>query len=294
MKKILIIGGSGFIGKNIKEYLLNNKSYIIDSPSHSELDVLNEQAVFNRLKSCFYDVVIHSGVYNPRLSNLVGEDEVEKNLHIFMNFYKYSNLFGKMIYFGSGAEYNKEYNIVSAEEGKFINGIPNNKYGFYKYVINELINNSKNIYNFRIFGLFGKYENWKKTFISGACCKAIYNLPLTIRQNCYFDYLYINDFLKIIDWSINVDLKKHEYNIVSGRKIDLVSIANIVNKISKKNLPIYVCKDGYANEYTASNERLINEYKDFSLTDIHESINDLYNYYLSIKDEIDIMSLLYQ
>ena len=122
----------------------------------------------------------------------------------------------------------------------------------------------------------------------------MYDLPITIKQNCFFDYLYINDFVKVIDWGINTELKHHEYNIVSGKRIDLVTIANMVKEVTHKSLPIYVCMEGFANEYTASNERLLNEMGTMQLTSMEEAIKDLYEYYCSIKDKIDILSLLYQ
>ena len=294
MKKILIVGAGGFIGKNIYEYISKLNKYEIDCPEYPGFDATNEKSVIDILSKEHYDVVIHAGVYNPRIETGLVSDEVERNLSLFLNFYKHSDLFGKMIYFGSGAEYNKDYDIVSAVEGIKPNGIPTGKYGFYKYIINELIQKSENIYNFRVFGLFGKYENWKKTFISGACCKAMHNLPITLKMNCYFDYLYINDFVKIIEWGIDSELKYHEYNVTSGKKIDLLSIANIVNKVLEKNLPIYVCQEGFAKEYTSSNRRLIEEMGTFEFTSMEESVKDLYSYYESIKDKIDIQSLLYQ
>ena len=291
-KMILIIGSNGFIGKNIFEYLSSLNEYIIDCPTYPEFDATDEKQVYKLLSKKRYDVLIHAGVYNPRMETNLIYDEVERNLKLFIYFYNYSNMFGKMIYFGSGAEYNKDFDIKNVKEENKNNGIPKGKYGFYKTIINELIGQSKNIYNFRIFGLFGKYENWSKTFISGACCKAMYNLPITIKQNCYFDYLYIKDFVKIINWGINADLQHHEYNIVSGK--DLITIADLVNKVTNKSLPIYVCKAGLANEYTASNKRLINEMGNIQLMSMEESIKDLYGYYCSIKDEIDMLPLLYQ
>ena len=293
-KRILIIGAGGFIGRNIFEYISSLNKYDIDCPAYPEFDAANETQVFELLSKNKYDVLIHAGVYNPRIETNIVSDEVERNLKLFINFHKYSYLYGKMIYFGSGAEYNKEFDIKCVKEEEKNNGIPNGKYGFYKYVINELIGKSKNIYNFRVFGLFGKYENWSKTFISGACCKAMYDLPITIKQNCYFDYLYINDFVKVIDWGINAELKHHEYNVVSGKRIDLITIANLVNKVTGKSLPIYVCRKGLANEYTASNERLIGEMGDIQSSSMADAIKDLYNYYCSVKDKIDMLPLLYQ
>ncbi len=292
----MLIGGSGFIGRNLKEFLEKKEdSYEIFAPASGKLDVSDEQAVKEMLEKQYYDVIIHAGVYNPRADATKDPSkELDKNLRMFFNFERYQSLFGKMLYFGSGAEFDKRNGICSISEEDAGNGIPATDYGLYKYIINKSIQHSKNIYNLRIFGLFGRYENWKKAFISGACCKAVKDLPITIRQNVYFDYLYIDDFCRIVEWFICNDVKYKDYNVTSGRRIDLISLANIIKKVSGKELPIYVCREGLANEYTASNQRLLNEMKTFSFTPIEDAIRDLYIWYQNNEKGIDMYSLLYQ
>lgn len=296
MKKILLIGGSGFIGRNLKEFLEKKEnSYYIFAPSSGEFDASDEQAVKARLEREYYDVIIHAGVYNPRVDAQKDlSKELDKNLRMFFNFERYQSLFGKMLYFGSGAEFDKSSDISGVSEEDAGNGIPATDYGLYKYIINRSIQHSKNIYNLRVFGLFGKYENWRRAFISGACCKAVKNLPITIRQNVYFDYLYIDDFCRIVEWFICNDAKYKDYNVTSGQRIDLVSLANMVKRVSGKDLPVYVCREGLACEYTASNQRLLSEMGGFLFTPIEDAIRDIYIWYQKNEKEIDIYSLLYQ
>lgn len=295
-KKVLIIGSNGFMGRNIKEFLDREKDmYEIYAPASSEFDVSDEKVVKEQLKKHYYDVIVHAAVYNPRVdTNKHTSRELDKNLRMFFNFERYQNFYGKMLYFGSGAEFDKRDEIAMISEGDSGNGVPDTDYGLYKYIINRSIQHSKNIYNLRIFGLFGKYENWKKTFISGACCKALKNLPITIRQNVYFDYLYIDDFCKIVKWFIDHDIKSRDYNISSGKRIDLLTIVDMVRRASGKDLPVYVCKQGLANEYSASNQRLLKELGSFSFTSIEDAIHDLYVWYQNHEENIDIYSLLYQ
>lgn len=296
MKDILILGEGGFIGRNLKEFLSEYKeSYNISTPTIGELDISDEQAVKAYLQKQYFDVIIHAAVFNPRIENYAAASkELEKNLRMYFNFERYQQLFGKMLYFGSGAEFDKREEISSICEGDTGNGIPLNDYGFYKYIINRSIRYSKNIYNLRIFGLFGKYENWRKTFISGACCKALKGLPITIKQNVFFDYLYIDDFCRIIKWFIENDQKYKDYNITSGKRIDLITLADIVKKVSNKEVPVYVCNVGLAKEYSASNQRLIDEIKHFEFTPIENAIRNLYDWYSNNEKIIDLESLLYQ
>lgn len=293
--KVLILGSGGFVGRNMKEYLSGYDGYELLCPRHAELDILDEFAVRDYLAQHRPDVVINAAVCkNPKyFHSQAAMTELEQDLRMFFNLEKYHAYYGKMLYFGSGAEFDKRYDICSAREGEYVNGIPSNDYGFAKYVIGRAIENSSNIYNMRIFGLFGKYENWKTTFISGACCKAIKKLPITIRQNVYFDYLYIDDFCRIIKWFVDNEPKYHSYNICSGRKIDLVTIAETVKRLSGNDIPIYVCQEGLAKEYTGNNERLKAENKDFRITDFDDSIKYLLAYYKEIEKQIDLYSLLY-
>jgi len=293
--KIVIFGGTGFIGRNLKEYFQSNTSYEVDCPTRQQLNLLDEKAVDEYLRNTRPDVLINAAICrNPRyFANTQAESELAQDLRMFHILEKRQDLYGKLLYFGSGAEYGKQNPIVSVREEDLNGDVPLNDYGLAKYTIGKAIENSRNIYNLRIFGLFGKYENWKTTFISGACCKALYQLPISIRQNVYFDYLYIDDFCKIIHWFVDNTPKYKTYNVSSGKKVDLQTLANIVISKSGYDIPVYICKPGFGVEYTANNQRLLDECTSVSITDIETSIGELFEYYKSIKDEIDILSLLY-
>lgn len=292
MKKILLLGKSGFIGKNIYEYLKDR--YIIDAPSRKELNLTNEVEVNKYLKDSYYDVVINSAMYNY-WSNKKSDEEapLENSIKMYYNLEKNQQSYGKMLYLGSGAEFDKRRDIINISEEKLGESIPVDKYGLSKYVIAKSIESSKNIYNLRLFGVYGPYEQWQTKFISNVCCKAIKDIPIAIRQNVYFDYLYIKDFCRIIEWFVNNEPKYKTYNVTSGKKVNLKSIAEEILKISKKDLKIIICKEGLAKEYTSSNKRLMKEISDFNFTDNNEAYKELYMWYLKNEDIIDFQSLLY-
>jgi len=291
--KVLIIGVGGFVGKNLYEFFID-KGYDVVGVGRKELNLLDQVQVYDFFSHNYFDVVIDAAIYNPRiLKDGEPEREVEYDLRMFYNLERCCKFFGKMFYFGSGAEYDKRFSIESVLEDD-VNSIPASSYGLAKYIIGKAIEASENIYNLRIFGLFGKYENWKTTFISGACCKAIKSLPITIRQDVFFDYLYISDFCNMVEKMMLKDTYNyHTYNITSGKRIRLSEIAQIVNDISKKNVQVIICKDGMANEYTSSNKRLLEEIGDYNLIDMREAISDLYSWYIQKQEDIDLLSLLY-
>lgn len=86
----------------------------------------------------------------------------------------------------------------------------------------------------------------------------------------------------------------HTYNITSGRRDDLLSIAELVRSLCGQDVPIYVCREGLAKEYTASNRRLLKEYPEFEVTNLAIAITTLLQYYKENLDSIDLYSLLYQ
>lgn len=287
--RILLTGGSGFIGRNFWETYKDK--YDILKPSHKELDLSNTDEVDAFFSKNKIDVVVHCANIGGLRNSGDLNDIVKTNLKMFFNIVKNKNKFGKMIHLGSGAEYDKSRNIVKIKESDFGIKIPNDDYGFYKYVCSKYIENSSNIYCLRLFGVFGKYEDYLIKFISNLICKYIKKMPLTMIRDCYFDYIYINDLVKIIDYFVNNKPKERFFNVGSGQRVRLLSLAKKINKLSNYSLPIVIKNKGLNKEYTTNNSRLKKEIKGLKLKTIDESMKDLYKYYLSNQKFIDFKLL---
>ena len=288
--KILITGSSGFIGKHLKEYLLNNSTYTIFNPSHKELDLLNENSVDNYISKIKPDVIINcANIGGGRDSG--NENIVHKNIRMFFNIAKQSTKVHKIINFGSGAEYSKHKPIINAFEDDANIQLPLDEYGFYKSVVSKFIEKSDNIINLRIFGCYGEYENYLFKFISNAIVKNIFHLPIVINRNVYFDYIYINDLMKIVDYFIKNDGKYKIYNASTGVKIDLLTLAKIINESSSFKSEIVILNEGLNDEYTSNNEKLLNEISDFRFTSHKDAIMNMRDYFLSFKDKLDLKTI---
>lgn len=293
--RVLIAASTGFIGRNLHEYLIKKQDIELHTLDSKDFDFTDEKKVKQFLEKNWYDVILLCANYGIGRNRNNDESKVlEYNMRIVLNFEKCSSYFGKLLYFGSGAEFDKRYDISMVNEQDIGKSIPTDQYGLYKYIANKIIESSNNMYNLRLFGIFGKYEDWKTKFISNACCKAVKGVPITIRKNVYFDYLWIDDFCKIVEYFIYNKCKYHSYNVVSGQPISLIEIAELVKRISGKSMPIYVCDEGFGNEYTASNRRLVNELKDFRYTRMEDSIGELYHWYEEREAMIELYPLLYQ
>jgi len=290
-KNILITGAGGFVGRNLYEFLKDR--YNVYGATHKELDVLEQDDVREYINNKKIDVVIHcANVGGSRKSDIDGNSNVvSDNLRMFFNLVSSLKPEMHMIHFGSGAEYgkNRDLNKVSVKE--FGEHIPKDDYGFSKYVASRYIEKADNITCLRIFGLYGKYEDYSFKFISNAILKSILGLPIVINQNVVFDYLYIDDCLNIIDSFITKMPKSKFINLTPSNSIDLFTIANIINKISLningKQSKIILINENLNYEYTGDNNELLNELNNYRFTSYEEGIARLYKYYLENIKSID-------
>ena len=284
MKRILLTGAGphGFIGRNIAPPL--REKYEMFTPSSRELNLTDYDAVARYLDENRIGTVIHGAAQS--LIHTGAEDVMLHDLQMFFNLDKLSSQLDKILYFGSGAVFDKRYPIDMVREEDIGRSIPVEYYGMNKYIMTLHARQSKNIYNLRLFGIFGRYEHWQSKFISNLCCKAMYDLPLTIRQNCMFDFLYIDDLPAIVEWFLENTPKYHDYNVCTGQPVDLVTIAETIKRISGKDLPILIAAEGWNKPYTADNSRLRAEMKTLSFRPLERAIGELYNFYLDHKSEV--------
>ena len=150
--------------------------------------------------------------------------------------------------------------------------------------MNEDARKSENIYNLRIFGCYGQTDA-KSKFIRDAIDCCLENRAITIRQNCMFDYMYVTDLADVISKFIEKSPKFHDYNVCTGKKISLKEIAEVVAEQMHNAYPIEIAKAGWNKEYTASNKRLCDEFKNIVFTSIEDGIAQQIEWQRSYNEE---------
>ncbi|MDD1696208.1 MAG: NAD-dependent epimerase/dehydratase family protein [Methanoregula sp.] len=284
-KTLFVTGGSGFIGRNIIEYFRDTVTVI--APTHAQVDLLSQDAVDRFFREHDIDYVIHCANIGGNRKCPGPNDSVGRNMRIFFNLLGNSRHFEKLIHFGSGAEYDKRRPLSQVTETAFGKRIPADDYGFSKYLMSQYIEKTENSVCLRLFGVFGKYEDYEYKFISNALVKNLLKMPISIRQNVYFDWLYIHDLMKIVGHFIDHDSPYRAYNTTPGKPLDLVAIAGLINENSPIQSEIIVETPGLNNEYSGNNERLLNQVGSFQFTPLPQAISELRGYYSSILSRID-------
>ncbi len=290
-KKLLLTGGNGFIGRNLLASPLANK-YEISAPGRSELDLLDEDAVKDRLKNGGFDFVVH-GAAKPGHRNAKEPGKVfYESTRMFFNLARNAGYFKKMLVIGSGAIYDVRHYRPKMKEDYFDAHVPADENGLCKYVCGKYIEKADNIIDLRVFGLYGKYEDYAIRFISNMICKALFDLPLTMKQNRRFDYLWVEDLPPVIAHFLEIGAAHKAYNATPDKSSELLELARKVLATSGKDLPIKIAQPGLGLEYSGDNSRLKAEIKTLSFTPPDEAIRKLYAWYSANRNSINREALL--
>ena len=274
-KTILLTGSGGFIGGNLKTFL--KEKFNLLTPRSYELDLTNSIAVKEYFNHNKIDFIIHCGSVGGVRGEQDQETTIEDNLAMVKNLISAKKDEVRIILFGSGAMFDKSKNLTKIKEKDIEKSNPKDLYGISKLEIYKLIKNRNDVTMLNIFGCYG-YDEKPNRFPSYAINKVLKNEDIIINQNCIFDYLFVEDMQKIIEYFINHIPKDNFINITPTRSISLLEIADIVKDFTKKEIGIKILKEELNNEYTGDNSLLINNYPNVQFTDIKKGLKKLFEY----------------
>ena len=137
----------------------------------------------------------------------------------------------------------------------------------------------RNVYNLRVFGIYGKYEDYRQRFISNNICRLLSGLDISINKNVAFDYLYVDDFSRIMELFLKREPARRSYNICTGKTVDLLTLAGLVRKADGRGVPVTVKEQGLGPEYSGDNSLFTSEFGEFPYTPHEKAVQELYRWY---------------
>lgn len=299
-KNILIIGSTGFIGKNIVEKLLDTECNIVllvrDSskiPEHfhnhesiiiMETDLKDITSVKKAIAHHGINIVIHLASSLIPSSN---PEEFNKELNeIIMPTYALLEYLSeksiKVIFFSSGGTI---YGNIKEECIKEDHALqPINYYGYGKLMIEnhiQFLSRTKNL-SFLILrpsNVYGKYQRLeaKQGFIAVAIGKALSDSPVEIWGDgeTIRDYIDVEDLALLTNKTINSDINNKIINVGSGQGTSLNQIINYLETTVGKKIEV-----SYKNSRKVDVDRMVldiqklQSYFDYEPKNIQKGIED--------------------
>jgi len=276
--RILLTGGSGFLGRHVLEAL--GQDLTVFAPAHAAFDVTDDAQVDRMLREGHFDAIIHAAVQG-------GPTVLESTLRGYWNLSRNAKRVGRILYFGSGAEYGKHRDLIKVNEEKIGEEIPRDAYGFAKLLCNAMCRQSANVINLRLFGVYGIHEGYAAKFISNTVAKAVSGLPIVIRQNVVFDYLWIGDLMRLLRGFLQSDRTVADLNVTPTLPVSLTEIVSVVLREAQQAPEFEIETAGLNFEYTGDNSRLIQLFPGFTFTSLEEGVRQLLSHYRARMDTID-------
>ena len=147
-----------------------------------------------------------------------------------------------------------------------------------------------------MFAIYGKHEDFTRRFISNNICNLLCDRQVSVGRNMAFDYLYIDDFLLILDKFIERRCTFANYNICTSKPVELIDLARMILEVMRGGDPgdIVVRNEGMGTEYSGCNARFLREFGQFEFTDHKAAIADLSRWYREHLEELQVCSRLKQ
>lgn len=248
--KILFTGHRGNLGKEIIPFLEENHSVQYYNVDYSNFDAVNS---FFRHREI--DFIIHAAIRGGRRVRADIADDFYNNMAMFENLAA-QNI--PMINICSGAAYGRQDDIFKVDEKEFGSRIPQDYYGFSKYLITHRCRQLKHVYNLRFFNIFGAYAP-KDMFTTANITNYINKREIVVFKDKFMDFFGVPDACKVIELYLkDANNLPKELNLVYPETTLLSEVADMINNLSDYKVPVDILEPGCDMAYCASGSELNN------------------------------------
>ena len=308
MKSILIIGGSGFIGKNIVEALVGVECNIVLITRQLGFDQFKKNSTIKVIKGNLNDthliksiildygieVILHlaSNLIPSSVKSQFDEEMQDIVLPTFeiLNYISDKNI--KIIYFSSGGT------IYGKVDGKVFEGSelePINYYGYSKLIIENHIQLLSRIADLRYVilrpsNVYGKYQRLesKQGFIAVALGKILSNQSVEIwgDGNTTRDYVDVLDVAEAVKGIIQENIEDQIFNLGSGEGYSLLEvIASIEKHLQRSANVIFKRKREVDLDKMTLDISKLQSYMKYRPTSLNEGIKNFITYLEQVKSD---------
>lgn len=224
MDKVLILGGTGFVGRNILEVLKTKNQNVRSTSRHS-----NTEIIFDIQNKTTWQNVLD---FNPKYiidATGYGVVKYQSDLDLMYDInyrlkkeflsYAYENLEEDFFWIQIGTAFEYDLKEIHLTEDSLCS--PNSHYGISKLMFSSYLKEKiqERFLIVRPFGMFGAYEDISKFFpllINAQKEKKVINLSHGLQKR---DYIFVND---LANW-MNRIIEKDECGLYSSQVVNLGS-----------------------------------------------------------------------
>ena len=229
--RVAILGGRGVVGGYLARALSNKHD--VTPITRDTFNLFDYHAMQKYFDNHCFDVVINAAI-NPDSQMTASTQVAADNLTMFTNMYACRHSFGRVLQLCSGAEFDRRRSLDSISETSLFDSMPTDPYGVSKNACAKISVLTDEFFNLRLFGVFFATEAPTRLLpkiLSGQ------DLILTDK---YFDYLYLEDLLPLVEYYIEESNPEYkDINVVYSEKILLSEFVKTfckVQKLSGKNI----------------------------------------------------------
>lgn len=268
VKKLLVTGHRGFIGRNVVEYF----TYLGWSVFGFAGDIRSVKNVELNFRAVDPDYVIHLASYG----NSPKHDDIERIYET--NIIGMSNLLDVLSFYpkvksiinaGTSSEYGPQDRPMypGMEEN------PNTPYGISKLRATEMAKNDRRVITIRLFSVYGKYEDDDRFIPTLLRVARKEKLGLDLYPGEH-DFIYVKDLMNMFHRSLIENIEPRIINAASTVATKNSEVVDVVRKVTGADIPVTEHGE-FLRPYDSLNWSAMNSFYPTSYN-LEEGIRDLW------------------